>query len=199
LAASLFGKTRRAVLSLLYCHAGEQFYLRQITRNAGAGQGAVQRELARLVDAGVVLRTVKGMQVYYQANPECPVFAELKGLVLKTVGLADVLRVVLAPLAGRVRTAFLYGSFASGRERSESDIDVMVIGKVTFAEVTRALRPAQDRLGREVNPTVYPPAEFQAKLAGGHHFLKAVLAEPKVFLIGDEGELTRLAEGRLAN
>ena len=116
LSETLFGKTRRAVLSLLYSHIGDAFYLRQIVRTAGVGLGAVQRELKQLSDAGIIQRTVRGRQVYYQANPQCPVFAELKALVMKTVGIAGIIQAALAPLADRIRIAAIYGSVARTEE-----------------------------------------------------------------------------------
>lgn len=195
---TLFGKTRRAVLSLLFTHTDEAFYLRQIVRAIGAGLGAVQRELKRLTEAGIIRRTVRGRQVYYQANPDCPLFAELRGLVIKTAGVGDVLRAALAPLADRIHLALIYGSLARGEERRSSDIDVLVVGEVTFGEVVAILAPAQETLGREINPNVYPSAEFRSKLAAGHHFLRTVIGGPKLFLIGDEYELARLAKKRLA-
>lgn len=198
LSGTLFGKTRRAVLSLLYSHTDESFYLREIARAAGVGLGAVQRELARLSDAGIIRRTVRGNQVYYRANPECPIFAELQSLVVKTAGVGDVLRAALTSLATRIQVALIYGSFARGKERRGSDVDLLVVGDVTFAEVVSALGEAQETLGREINPTVYPPAEFRSKLGEGHHFLTSVSKEPRIFLIGDEHELERLAKKRLA-
>jgi predicted nucleotidyltransferase len=199
LSGTLFGKTRRAVLSLLYGHADDAFYLRQIARAAGAGLGAVQRELKQLSDAGIIQRIVRGRQVYYQANPRCPVFEELKKLVVKTVGMGAVLQAALAPLADRIKVAFIYGSVARNSEGRDSDVDVMVVGKVTFAEIVSSLSEAQKTIGREINPTVYPPAEFRSKLAAGHHFLNTVLKEPTLFLIGDKGELARLAKKSLAH
>lgn len=198
LAAALFGKTRRGILALLFTHTDEAFYLRQIVRTIGVGVGAAQRELKNLTDAGVITRTVRGNQVYYQANPACPVFAELKSLMIKTAGVADVLRASLAPLAGRIRAAFIYGSFADGRERRESDVDIVVVGEASFGDVVSTLADAQRALGREVNPTVYRPAEFRKKLKARNHFVKSVLGEPKIFLIGDHDELKRLASKRLA-
>jgi DNA-binding transcriptional ArsR family regulator len=198
LGATLFGKTRRAILGLLFGHADESFYLREIVRASGGGVGAVQRELQRLTAAGLVRRTRRGSQVYFQANADCPVFAELKGLVVKTAGLADVVRAALAPLADQIEIAMIYGSLAKGSEWRQSDVDLLVVGGATFAEVVSALGPAQQRIRREVNPTVYPREEFLSKLAAGHHFLTRVLAEPKVFLVGNEDELRRLAEERLA-
>ncbi len=198
LSVTLFGKTRRAVLSLLYGHADEAFYVRQITRVAGVGVGAVQRELEQLLNAGIVIRMIRGRQVYYQANPDCPVFLELKNLVLKTAGAATVIRSALVPLADRIRVAFIFGSLAAGRERKGSDVDVLVVGEVTFGQVVSSIHEAQTTLHREINPTVYPPEEFQSKVAAGHHFLKSVLRGPLVFLIGDERDLGRLVKERVA-
>jgi len=190
----LFGRTRRAVLSLLYGHADEEFYLRQIIRATGVGQGTMQRELGKLAAAGLVRRRARGQQVYFQANADSPVYPELRGLLLKTAGVADVLREALALLADRIRAAFVYGSVARGDERRASDVDVMVVGDVSFAEVVSALGPAQERLGREVNPTVYPEPEFRVRLKAGQHFVKSVMGREKVFLFGDEHDIRRLGK-----
>ena len=117
--------------------------------------------------------------------------------MVKTAGVADVLREALMPL-GRIRTAFIYGSFAKGSERADSDVDVLVIGEASFSEVVDALASAQESIGREVNPSVYPVEEFVTKVADGHHFVTSLAGEPKIFLIGDEDVLGRLAEKRLA-
>jgi predicted nucleotidyltransferase len=198
LSMTLFGKTRRAVLSLLYGHADESFYLRQIARVARVGLGAAQREVKQLSDAGILQRMVRGRQIFYQANRHCPVFGELKSLVLKTVGAAAVIQSALAPLADHIRVAFIYGSTAHGEEQKGSDVDLLVVGEVTFGEVVSAIHGAQLTLNREINPTVYPSGEFQSKLEAGHHFLKTVLRGPMVFLFGDKRELTGLAKKRLA-
>ncbi len=190
----LFGRTRRSVLALLYGHADEEFYLRQIIRAAGIGQGTMQRELGKLVGAGLVLRRTLGRQVFFRANPDSPVYKELRGLLMKTAGVADVLREALAPLAGRIEVAFVYGSVARGDERRASDVDVMVVGEVSFAEVSQTLLPAQERLGREVNPTVYSPAEFKEKSVAGHHFLRSVAGRDKVFLVGNEHDIRRMGK-----
>jgi len=195
---TLFGKTRRAVLSLLYSHVDEAFYLRQIVRVAGVGLGAVQRELKLLSDAEIIQRIVRGRQVYYQANPQCPVFGELKALVIKTVGIAAIVQTALAPLADRIRIAGIYGSIARSEEHRGSDVDLLVVGKVTFAEIVSALDQAQKTINREINPTVYPVDEFQSKLSAGHHFLSTIVEKPMFFLFGDKRELARLAKKRLA-
>lgn len=188
----MFGKTQRALLGLFFVRPEQSFYLRQIVRMAGIGQGAAQRELARWVEAGLLVRTRRGNQVYYQANTASSVFAELKGLTVKTAGMADVLREALAGLSDRITVAFVYGSVARGAEKTGSDVDVVVVGVVTFGEIAAALRNAQEQLGREVNPTVYTVREFRKKLEGGHHFLTSTMSAPKLFLIGGERELERL-------
>lgn len=199
LADALFGKTRLGVLALLFTHSDETFHLRQIAREIGAGQGAVQRELRRLSGAGILRRSREGQRICYQANRECPIYPELHQLVIKTAGLADVLRDALKPLAEGIAVAFVYGSVAQGAFTSGSDVDVLVVGRVTFGEVASALAPTQEALQREVNPSVYPTAEFGEKLRAENHFLSAVMRQPKVFLIGGEDELTELAEPRLAD
>ena len=193
--AQLFGSRLRAkVIGWLFTHTEERYFVRQLTALLGEESSNLSGELARLARMGLLTCRPEGRQKYYQANPASPVFAELRGLAVKTAGLADVLRDALQPLAGRVKVALIYSSFARGEEKPQSDVDVLVVGRATFGEVVAALHPAEARLGREVNPTVYPPAEFRAKLAAKQHFLTAVLREPKVFLIGDEHDLAGLAK-----
>ena len=189
----MFGKTRQAVLSLLYGHADESFYLRQIVRVAGGGMGAVQRQVNSLVDAGLVTRTSKGKQIYYQANSKSPVFGELKSIIIKTAGIGDILKIALTPIAQEIDCAFIDGSIARGSEKADSDVDVFVVGRVTFLDVVAALNKAQEILGREVNPTVYPAREFREKLAKKNHFIKSIMTGEKIYLIGDEHELKKLA------
>ena len=193
LTETLLGKTRRAILSILYGHADEQFYLRQLVRLTGCGIGAVQRELKALAEAGIIIRTKQGKQVYYQVNDRSAVYPELKSLIMKTAGMGDALKTAILPLAERILTAFVYGSVARGNETKESDVDLFVVGDVTLAEIVKALAPAQLTLNREINPTVYPVKEFKAKRKGGHHFITSILEVDKVFLIGDEHDLAKLA------
>jgi predicted nucleotidyltransferase len=159
----------------------------------------VQRELQLLSAAGLVTRTEDGRQVYFQANRESPVFTELQQLLLKIAGAVDVIRQALVPLASSISIAFIYGSAAKGTLRAGSDIDLMVVGSVSFGDVASALTDAQQRLGRDVSPTVYAMNEFFKKLRANHHFLTTVLHEPKVFIIGSDHELSRLAEERVAD
>lgn len=199
LSAVLFGKTRRRVLAELFGHPDQPMYVRQLARATGAGLGAIQQELHLLCGAGILTRSVRGHQVYYQADRECPVFNELRNLIAKTVGAGGVLAMALGPLAGQIDVAIVFGSIARGGERRESDVNILVVGTISFADVVTAIGKTQEKLGREVNPVVYPPDEFRRKLAAGHHFLSSVLRADKLFLIGDEDELARLAEKRLAD
>jgi predicted nucleotidyltransferase len=194
LCSGLFGKTRQAVLALLYGRADSSFYTKQILDAVKIGRGAVQRELKNLTDTGIIIREVQGRQVYYRANARCPIFNELKSIVRKTFGVADVIRRSLAPKADKVRVAFIFGSVARNDDDRKSDIDVMVVGSISFGDVVSLLSPAEEKLGREVNAVVYPTAEFKKKVKEDHHFVSTVLENEKVFLIGDEGELRRLAE-----
>ena len=189
LATTLFGKARRAILSLLYGHTDEAFYLRQIVRGTGIGLGPVQRELKQLTDAGIVQRTVRGKQVYYQANVECPIFAELKGLIVKTVGLADVLREALAPLARQITFAFIYGSMANGEAASASDIDLLVVGNIDEMALHRALSQAENRLARPVNYTLMSQREFHERRSEKGGFLARVLSGPKIMILGSTDEI----------
>ena len=199
LSATLFGKTRRAVLGLLYGHSDQAFYLRQIARLTGVGLGAAQREMGELSRAGIARRTRRGNQVYFEASTQCPIFKELKSLLTKTVGVGQVLKQALAPLIDQIDVAFVHGSVARGEETKTSDIDLLVIGEATFADVVSALGEAQETLRREVNPAVYPGCEFKTKLAGKNHFLRSVMEKQKLFLIGDEHELERLAQERVGH
>lgn len=199
IASMLLGQVRSTVLALLFSHAEESYYLRQIIRMTGAAHGAVQRELAHLHAAGLVTRVRRGNQVYYQADRESPVFAEVRGLIVKTAGVASVLRAALASVAGNIEIAFIYGSVAKGTEKSNSDIDVMVIGEVTFGDIVQALLPAQQQLGREVNPSVFTPGEIRDRIANSDHFINTILREDKIILIGDEHDLDRLVELRVVD
>lgn len=189
----LGSKLRANVLAWLLCHPDERYFVRQLESILGEDSTNLSRELAQLAELGILVSQTEGRQKYYQADKHCPIFPELQGLAIKTVGVADVLRAALADLTGRIQVAFVYGSFAQGQPRAGSDVDLMVVGDVTFAEVVAALREAQQKLGREVNPTVYPPEELREKVAADHHFVNAVLRGPKILLIGDEDDLAGVA------
>jgi predicted nucleotidyltransferase len=189
----LFGQTRSALLAMLYGHADQSFYLRQLVRAVGAGNGALQRELKHLTEMGLIVRTAQGNQVLYRAKSQSPIFSEIKSLMSKTVGIHDVIRLALASLGTEIQIAFVYGSVARQKERADSDVDLMVLGDAPFSDVVSALSPAQKALGREINPTVFPVSEFRSKLVAGNHFLRSVMREKRLFVLGTEHELAKLA------
>ena len=195
----LFGKTRQRVLGLLLGHPDEAYYVREILRRTHGAPGAVQRELELLAGAAVLQRTVRGRQVYFQANRASSIFPELRTLVIKTFGVVELIREALMPIVDAIEIAFIFGSAARAELGPASDIDLLVVGAVTFTEVVRVTRPAQQQLGRDVNPTVYTHQEFRQKLAAGHHFLQALLAEPRLDVIGNSSELERLGTQRLVD
>jgi len=192
----LFGAYRRRILSLLLLHPDQSFYVREIGRLTGVPAGSLHREVRLLTDAGLLARSVAGNQIRYQVDRSCPVYEELAGIFRKTVGLAAVLREALASLGDAIRLAFIFGSVAQGKEQPTSDIDVLIVGTASFSQVVKALIPARDRLGREVNPVVMTSERFRTKLKGRDRFVSRLVREPKIFLVGDAGELAELAQDR---
>jgi predicted nucleotidyltransferase len=197
--AALFGNTRSALLALFYGHVGRSYYIRQLARTVGAGHGALQRELKSLTELGLIVRSRQGNQVLYRANAKSPIFTEMKRLIAKTVGVHDALRSALAPLAPQIRVAFVYGSIARQQEQASSDIDLMVLGDISFGEIVSALSGVQKKLAREINPTIYPMSEFKEKLAAGNNFLRTIVREKKLFVLGTEHELAKLVAKRLGS
>lgn len=198
LADFLFGAYRRDVLALLWMHPDESFHVREIARITGRPANTLYRELRALGEAGLLIRRQVGNQVHYRANTTCPIFEELRGILRKTAGVADVLREALAPNTSKVDLAFVYGSIASGEEHTGSDVDVLLIGKIGFEEAVRALSPAQQALRREINPHVYTASELRRKLSETQGFIKRVLEGPKIFLIGDADDLRKLIKDKTA-
>jgi len=196
IATHLLGRTRSAVLSTLLLHPEDSLHVHELARRTGASAGSLHRELRALAELGVLLRQEVGRQVHYRANPASPVFAELAGLLRKTAGLADVLRDALQPLGKKVALAFVFGSVAAGSERPGSDVDLLVLGSASFADLARALAPAQDALGREVNPTVMAPREFARKLAVKDGFALSVAKGSRIWLMGGEHDFAELAAHR---
>ena len=186
-ADALFSKVQQRVLGVLFGNPSRSFYATEIIRLAHSGTGAVQRELARLQGAGLVTVNQVGKQKHYQANPESPLFEELRKLSLKTFGLADVLRAALEPVSAEIRAAFVYGSIAKGTDTAASDVDVLVISDtLSYADLFGALERASEQLGRNVAPTIYSSREFHERVRNENAFIQRVLGKPKVWLIGDE-------------
>lgn len=184
LASLLFKDYRRRVLGLLLLHPDKQYHVREIARLTGTVAGTLHKELTRLAETGVLVKETSGNQVYYRADRTCPVFEELASILRKTSGLVDVLADALAPLAEKISVAFVYGSVARGKETAGSDIDIILISDLEFSEVVAALYPAQEVLGREINPKVYSQKEWQNMIKKRDVFIKEVMAGPNLFIIG---------------
>ena len=180
---------RRKVLGLLLMRPEQQIHVRELARVIGAAPGTLKKELDALCEAGLLRAERVGNQVRFCANTAHPVFPELQALIRKTIGLADALRLSLAPLAGRIDAAFVFGSMASGTESAGSDIDLMVVGDAGFAEIVDVTYAAQATLGREINPKVMSASEWQTKKAERNAFLQDVLNKPRIMLIGDADAL----------
>lgn len=192
-ADTLFSKTQQRVLALLFGQAQRSFYANEIIAFAAIGSGAVQRELAKLVKSALVTVKKVGNQKHYQANRNAPIFDELRSIVLKTFGVADVLRVALQPYWQEIDLVFVYGSMAKGTEHAHSDIDLMVIGSMASnTQLLAALQPAQQQLGRSINPTLYTPEEWRQRIDDGKSFVVRILEQPKIFVKGGDDELTEL-------
>ncbi|MRR08851.1 ArsR family transcriptional regulator [bacterium] len=161
-------------------------------RLVGTGQGAVQRELERLHKAGIATRVRRGNLVYYQANPACPVFSELSGLMVKTTGEADALAAALRPLADSIKVAFVHGAYATGETGPGAAIDLFAVGMAGVEQMASRLRPVEQRLGRKINVTLFGQSEFRSKAARADQFVYSVLRGRKIFLLGDESQLEQL-------
>ncbi len=191
IADALFSKVQQRVLAILFGNAGRSFYGNELIALAGSGSGAVQRELSQLEAAALVKVTRVGNQKHYQANAQAPVFEELRGLILKTSGLVDVLRSALAPLVSKIDSAFVFGSVAKGNDTATSDVDLMVISDaVAYSELFAALEPAATTLHRAVNPVLYSRSEIEKRVRNDQAFVKRVLAKPNIWVIGEAIEFS---------
>lgn len=185
----LFSEYRRRVLGLLLLHPDERYHVREIARLTNTTAGTLHRELSKLAKANILLRELSGNQVYYQANRNFPIYPELTSILKKTSGLVDVLFDSLAPLAEKIKVAFVFGSVAKGTENLGSDIDVLIIGDIDFTDIVIALYPAQTNLGREINPKVYTIEEWKTSLQKQDFFIQEVLNNSKLFIMGAEDDL----------
>jgi predicted nucleotidyltransferase len=189
-ADTLFSKVRQTVLALLFGQPDRSFHGAEVIRLARSGSGAVQRELQRLERSGLVTAARVGNQKHYRANVRSPVFPELRGLIVKTVGLAEPLREALAPHAERINAAFVYGSVAKGEETAESDVDLMVIGEdVTYSDFFDGFLNAQQVLHRPIHANFVSPDEWRRKLHEGRAFFSKINAQPKIFVVGSQEDL----------
>jgi len=196
---TLLGSRLRAkVLGWLFSHPDERYFVRQLTALVKEDSTNVSRELARLEKTGILVKNTEGKQKYYQANRQSPIFNELHGLILKTVGVADIIKKALEPRIADIKLAFIFGSVARRAENRFSDIDLLVVGDITFGEVVDLIATAEGTLNRELNPVVYTLAEFNKKLSESHYFISDILSGDKIFVVGDENKLKALVGRGLA-
>jgi predicted nucleotidyltransferase len=193
----LFGQTRSQILALLLGAPDESFFTRQIARQIATSVGTVQRELTRLADTSLIVRSVLGSQVFYRANRDHPIFPELRALLAKTMGVFELLKRALSPLSPRIDFAFVYGSVARGDDKAASDIDLMVVGRVSLDDVLDALAPLEKQLRRPVNPTIYSLKDLTQRYCSGNHFLRSLKNAPKVFLFGAEDDFRKALATRV--
>ena len=189
---ALFTTTQQKVLGLLYNRPERSFYTKEILRTTGMGVATIKRELDRMVNAGILTMTKIGNQHHYQANPDCPIYQELLGIVRKTFGIADVIRGALLPSDQQIEFAFVYGSIAKGEETATSDIDLLVISEsLAYSELMAELADAEELLGRPVNPSIYTMDQIKKKLKKDNAFVVRVMEQPKVWIKGSEDDIKK--------
>jgi predicted nucleotidyltransferase len=190
---SLFPKTKRKLLGLFFRHPDEEFYRNQIIRKIGGGRSPVVNALESLTEAGILIAERRGQEIFYTANKNCPIYKDLQSLITKTIGVADILKEALEPVTG-IEVAFIYGSFAKGKQGRKSDVDVMLIGDLSYSGLSERLLKPHMILRREINIAVFGTEEFKERVRNKDHFITSVLREEKIFLIGDKDDLRELAE-----
>jgi predicted nucleotidyltransferase len=195
LGGALFSQVRLRVLALFFGHTSQAYQLSEAIRLAGSGRGAVQREIERLTRAGLLTVSLSGSRKVYQANRHSPIFDEVHGLILKTVGLLEPLRKSLKAFAPSIDAAFVYGSVAKGEDTAKSDIDLMIIGReIAYSEVFAALHKAEKAIVRPINPNLMSPSEWRQKASEGNPFINKIAQQPKLFVFGTEDELQGIGQ-----
>lgn len=189
----LFPSIRRRLLARFYSAPDRRYYAGEIAGLIKATLPPVRHELTLLADIGILNVEKAGHHRYYWLNQDCMIYAELQSIILKTFGVAEVITAALKPCQKNVVAAFVYGSVAAGTDTAKSDIDLLIIGRLSLREVSVALKEVEAALGRPVNPTVYPPEEFMEKSKSGNHFIRTVLTGQKIFVIGTSDDLRELA------
>lgn len=192
MADALFSSTQQKVLARIFGQPERSYYAKELIAELGAGSGAVQRELKKLEQSGLVTVTWAGSQKHYQANPEAPIFHELVALIRKTVGLREPLTEALEPVADKVQLALVYGSTAKGTDHATSDIDLLLVAdELQLEDLYALLATSEEKLGRSIHPTLYTSAEYRRRLATGNPFLTRILAGPTLVLQGRVPDVAR--------
>ncbi len=187
---ALFTHTQQKVLGLLFSQPNRSFYAKELIRLADAGSGGVQRELRRLSESGLITARSIGPQRHFQANPDSPIFDELRAIVSKSFGLVEPLRAALSEIRGRIQAAFIYGSVAKRQDTTSSDIDLMVVSdKLSYGDLVASLLEVERALGRPINPTIFSADDFTRRRKKRDSFVRRLLAQPKIWVVGSEHEL----------
>ncbi len=184
----LFSSTRAELLGLFFNNPDDRFYLREIARHIGKDAAGIKRELDNLVKIGILAREKRGVQKYYYANKNSPIFSEMKGLIFKTTGVQGSIKAALSKLKG-VQTAFLYGSYARGSEKEDSNINLMVIGQVNITELNDVVMGLEEKLERDIDYLVFDEQEYRKRKDSKDPFIREILKGKKIFLAGKEDEL----------
>ena len=192
LSSLIFSEYRKRILGLLLLNPNASYHVRELARLTNTPPGTIHKELVKLTAGGILQSKKMGNQVHYSADMQCPIFEELAGILRKTSGLVDVLAEALISVSSEISLAFIFGSVARGEQHSNSDVDIMLIGSISFGEAVQALYSTQATLQRELNPVVYSIEEFERRLESNDSFIKEVRAKPKLFIIGTEHELSQL-------
>lgn len=191
LAGALFSSVQQKLLALIFTQPDRSFYTRQIVNALRSGTGAVERELTKLEQSGLISVEKIGNQKHYRANRNAPIFQELQSIIRKTVGLHDPLKASLSPFSERIKAAFVYGSVAQGKDTVRSDIDLMVISDdLTYSDIFASLQETEKLLGRPINPTVMDPAGWQKRRLNKNAFVTTISNAPKIFIVGSEEDLS---------
>jgi DNA-binding transcriptional ArsR family regulator len=188
LRALISSRTRIALLKILVLNPEGAFYINELSRRTGFSPRGVEKELKNLLSGGILKKEVSGNQHRYQLDRQCSIHSEIKGLILKTVGVSDVVKKALSSVEDKIDFAFVFafvfGSFASGDYGSESDVDLLVVSDLPGVELAGLLGPAQNEIGRPINVSQFTPAEYRRRRARRDHFLTRATEGPRIMIIG---------------
>jgi predicted nucleotidyltransferase len=183
----LSSRSRAAIFKLLFSGMEKELHVREIQRRSTLNDSTIRQELRKLVRLDLVKGRKDSNRIYYRANKENPLYPELRNLVIKTTGVADVLREALRD--GRIQLAFVFGSIAGGEETAGSDVDLLVIGEIGFRSLSELLSGVSEKIGREINPHVMNKDEYSKRIKSNEHFITHILKSPKIFIVGADHDL----------
>ena len=189
----LISKTKQKILSVTLLNPDKWWYLSDLAKKIDTSPSSLQRDLINLSNADILEKRQEANRIYYRANKDCPLFYELQGIIIKTVGISDKLASALKPLSKHIRISFIFGSIARREDMSKSDVDIMIIGEIKLSDVVNKLKPVQKIIDREINPTVYQTNEFKKGLREKKPFLMEVIGGGKLFIIGNENRLAEIS------